>query len=92
MTTAPIYPLLTADGGPDWMAHRLTKARGIPAGALRHPKSLAILAARVVAGQTDSTSKCSDAPNSENVIVWASRKYVATGPTVPHTMFIDLPP
>ncbi len=61
MTTPLIHPLLTADGIPDWMADRLTEARGTLAGASQHPKSPVILAARGVAGQTDSASECSNA-------------------------------
>jgi len=44
----------------DWMQDRLTEARAILADAPRHLDSLVILAARVVAGQTDSASECAD--------------------------------
>ena len=43
------------------MQDRLTEARGILADPSRHPDSLVILAARVVAGQTDSARECADA-------------------------------
>ena len=45
----------------DWMQDRLTEARGILVDAPQHPESLVILAARVVAGQTDSARECADA-------------------------------
>ena len=45
-------------GASDWMQDRLTEARGIMADAPLYPDSLVILAARVVAGQTDSASEC----------------------------------
>jgi hypothetical protein len=45
----------------DWMQLRLTEARCILADALQHPDSLVILAARVIAGQSTSASKCVDA-------------------------------
>ena len=43
------------------MQDRLTEARCILADASHHPDSLVILAARVVAGQTDRASECADA-------------------------------
>ena len=43
------------------MQNRLTEARCILADASHHPDSLVILAARVVAGQTDRASECADA-------------------------------
>ena len=46
-----------------WMHNRLTEARGVLADVTRHPGSLVILAARVVAGQTDSASECAQAIN-----------------------------
>ena len=55
------HTLISASVSGDWMQDRLTEARGILVEALRHPDSLVILAARVVAGQTDSASECSDA-------------------------------
>ena len=45
----------------DWMQDRLREARDILVDAPRHPASLVILAARVVAGHTDSASECADA-------------------------------
>lgn len=58
----PITQLMAVPpGAGDWMQGRLTEGRRILADALRHPDSLVILAARVVAGQTDSASECRDA-------------------------------
>ena len=54
----PIIVPPTTDG---WTMDRLTEARGILVDALRHPDSLVILAARVVAGRTDNASECADA-------------------------------
>ena len=45
----------------DWMLDRLSEARAILVDATVHPDSLVILAARVVAGQTDCASECADA-------------------------------
>ena len=45
----------------DWMRDRLMEARGILADASLHSASLVILAARVVAGQTDDARECADA-------------------------------
>ena len=60
--TAPLsHPLVAATSTGDWMQDRLAEARGILADTTQHPDSLVILAARVVAGQTDSASECSDA-------------------------------
>lgn len=60
--TAPFpHPLLAMDDTADWMHNRLTEARSVLADTTRHPASLVILAARVVAGQTDSASECADA-------------------------------
>ena len=53
-------PLAAASEHGDWMQDRLTEARGILADVPQHPESLVILAARVVAGQTDCASECSD--------------------------------
>ena len=61
MTAPLIHPLLTDSGVGDWMIDRLTEARGILADTAHHPESLVILAARVVAGQTNSASECADA-------------------------------
>ena len=55
------HPLAAASGIGDWMQDRLTEARGILADIPQHPDSLVILAARVVAGQTDRASECADA-------------------------------
>lgn len=60
--TAPLpHPLVAATRTVDWMLDRLTEARGILVDAPQHPDSLVILAARVVAGQTDSARECADA-------------------------------
>ena len=48
-------------GASDWMQNRLTEARAILVEAPLHADSLVILAARVVAGQTDSARECADA-------------------------------
>ena len=45
----------------DWMQDRLTEALGVLVDSTQHPKSLVILAARVVVGQTDDASECADA-------------------------------
>ena len=55
------HPLAAASGIGDWMQDRLTEARGILADVPRHPETLVILAARVVAGQTNDASECADA-------------------------------
>jgi hypothetical protein len=55
------HRLAVTSGASDWMHDRLTEARGILVDAPRHPDSLVILAARVVAGQTDNASECADA-------------------------------
>lgn len=60
--TAPFpHPLLATDDTTDWMQNRLTEARIVLADTKQHSASLVILAARVVAGQTDSASECADA-------------------------------
>ena len=60
--TAPFaHPLVAASRTGDWMHDRLTEARGVLADTTQHPNTLVILAARVVAGQTDSASECADA-------------------------------
>ena len=60
--TAPLpHPLVAATGIGDWMHDRLTEARGILADVPQHPETLVILAARVVAGQTDDACECADA-------------------------------
>ena len=59
---APLsHPLGSASVAGDWMQDRLIEARGILADVLQHPDSLVILAARVVAGQTNDASECADA-------------------------------
>lgn len=59
---APLpHPLVAATSTHDWMQHRLTEARGVLADTARHPNTLVILAARVVAGQTDDAHECADA-------------------------------
>ena len=55
------HRIAVTPGASDWMQDRLTEARGILVEAPRHPDSLVILAARVVAGQTDSARECADA-------------------------------
>ena len=61
MNVALSHPTFAASAPCDWMHERLTEARGILVEAPRHPDSLVILAARVVAGQTDSASECAAA-------------------------------
>ncbi len=61
MTALLIHPLAAATGTVDWMLDRLTEARGVLADTTRHTDTLVILAARVVAGQTDSARECADA-------------------------------
>jgi hypothetical protein len=58
----PLFnPPAAALGTVDWMLVRLTEARSILVDVPHHPKTLVILAARVVAGQTDNASECADA-------------------------------
>ncbi len=59
MTAPLIHPFAT--GTVDWMLDRLTEARGVLADTTRHSDTLVILAARVVAGQTDCARECADA-------------------------------
>ena len=60
--TAPLaHPLVVASSTANWMQDRLTEARGVLADTIQHPNTLVILAARVVAGQTNSASECADA-------------------------------
>ena len=54
----PVVPTFATG---DWMQDRLTEARGVLADITRHPKSLVILAARVVVGQTDDAREYGDA-------------------------------
>ena len=61
MNVALSHPINTASASCDWMQERLSEARVILVEATLHPDSLVILAARVVAGQTDSPSECADA-------------------------------
>ena len=61
MNAALSLPTSAASASCEWMQDRLTEARAILVEAPRHPDSLVILAARVVAGQTDSASECADA-------------------------------
>ena len=60
--TAPLaHPLVVASSTANWMQDRLTEARGVLADTTQHPNTLVILAARVVAGQTNSARECADA-------------------------------
>ena len=63
MNVALSHLTFAAAASCDWMQERLTEARAILVEAPRHPDSLVILAARVVARQTDSASasECADA-------------------------------
>ena len=54
------HPLAADSGTGDWMQDRLTEARRILADVPRHPETLVILAARVVAGQSNDASECAD--------------------------------
>ena len=59
---APVsHPLGSASVAGDWMQDRLIEARGILADVPQHPESLVILAARIVAGQTDDAGECANA-------------------------------
>ena len=55
------HPLVAPPATGDWMQVRLTEARGILADAPQHPETLVILAAHVVAAQTDDAGECADA-------------------------------
>lgn len=60
--TAPLpHPAIPTSPTGDWMHDRLAEARGVLADTTQHPKSLVILAARVVIGQTEDARECSDA-------------------------------
>ena len=61
MTAPLIHPLVAATSTADWMLDRLTEARGVLADTAQHTETLVILAARVVAGQTDSARECAEA-------------------------------
>ena len=55
------HPMPITPGASGWMDDRLKEARCILADTLQHPDSLVILAARVIAGQSDSARECADA-------------------------------
>ena len=55
------HRLAVTSGASEWMQDRLKEARAILVDAPLHADSLVILAARVVAGQTDSARECADA-------------------------------
>lgn len=57
----PHPPIIPTSSICDWMDDRLTEARGVLADLPQHPVSLVILAARVVAGQSESARECADA-------------------------------
>ena len=60
--TAPLsHPIVASARSADWILDRLSEARGVLADTTRHPESLVILAARVIAGQTDDAGECADA-------------------------------
>ena len=60
--TAPLSnPMIASASSADWIHDRLTEARGVLADTTRHPDSLVILAARIVAGQTDDAAECAEA-------------------------------
>ena len=61
MTAALAHPLVAASSTANWMQDRLTEARGVLADTTQHPNTLVILAARVVAGQTNDARECADA-------------------------------
>ena len=61
MNAALSHPTFAASASCGWMRERLTEARAILVEAPRHRDSLVILAARVVAGQTESAIECADA-------------------------------
>ena len=61
MNQTPSNPMSITPVASDWMRDRLSEARGILVDARRHPISLVILAARVIAGQSTSAGECADA-------------------------------
>ena len=61
MNQSLTHRMAVTSGARDWMRDRLTEARDILADAPLHPASLVVLAARVVAGQTDSVGECAGA-------------------------------
>ena len=67
---APLsHPLSSASVASDWMQDRLIEARGILADVPQHPESLVILAAHVVAGQTDDSG--ADGRDGEGrLVIW----------------------
>ncbi len=61
MNIALPHPHVAGSTPGDWMHDRLTEARGVLADTARHPDTLVILAARVVAGQTEDAGECAEA-------------------------------
>ena len=61
MTNPLSHPLIASATSADWILDRLAEARGVLADTTRHPESLIILAARIVAGQTDDAGECAEA-------------------------------
>ena len=61
MNVALSHPMALTPSVSDWMQDRLSEARSILVDRMRHPETLVVLAARVVASQTDSASECADA-------------------------------
>jgi hypothetical protein len=61
MIASLCHPLAGTKGADDWMHDRLAEARSVLADPTQHPDSLVILAARVVAEQTDSARECAAA-------------------------------
>ena len=61
MTNPLSHPLIASATSADWILDRLAEARGVLADTTRHPESLIMLAARIVAGQTDDAGECADA-------------------------------
>lgn len=61
MTALLAHPVVVTSSTADWMQDRLTEARGVLADSTQHPDSLVVLAARVVAGQTECATECAAA-------------------------------
>ena len=61
MTAPHLLPLVATTSTVHWLQGRMTEARGVLADTSKHPETLVILAARVVAGQTDDARECADA-------------------------------
>ena len=61
MTAPHLLPLVATTTTVDWLQDRMTEARVVLADTSQHPDSLVILAARVIAGQTDDARECADA-------------------------------